>query len=117
MVRGARVPHRQLQYNFDDNYWVGFWTVLVTSALVATTLLVFCIVVFKINVWKEIFGKPADTSKRPAAYGILIACVGFVLLAMVYYVRHSGGLIGVGSDAVQTGERYNSVLTDGSLPP
>ena len=108
-----RVPHKNLQKNFDDNFWVGFWATLVACALVVITLFVFCVVVFKVNIKDQIAGK-GDPAQRPVILGVMIGCVGLVLVAMMYYVRQSGGLIGVGADAIQTGERGNTVLTDGS---
>ena len=108
-----RVPARELHRNFQDNYWLGFGVVALTAVLVVFTSFVVIDVFFHVPIFQVLLGgHPKDAHKKPLAIGLLAAGVGCVLIALLYYMHRQGGLVGVGADALQTGERYNPVLTD-----
>ena len=62
-----------------------------------------------IPVFKVLFSpgslSPAEKKKRTIAIIVLLSSIGILVLTIVWYVLRQGGLMGVGADSVQTGNR------------
>ena len=50
--------------------------------------------------------------RRPAAVAIISAIALLLIITIIYYTRSQGGVLAAGTDAKQTGQRYNPHLTN-----
>lgn len=98
------VPTKQAGKNFDANYWRGFRLTVMVSVLLLIVALFVLSAIFKTDLLGVVLGdKEAGPKAKGIAYGILGLILVVILGAFAYYVRKQGGLLGIGSDARQTG--------------
>ena len=105
------IPTRGLQQNFDENFWMGFWVVLLVGAIALLAAMFALDVFFNLPLFEIVFKSskaltPKQERNKPAAVAVLVGALSLMILAVLYYVHRQGGLQGVGGDALQTAPYY-----------
>lgn len=108
------VPNRKLQQNQEDNFWNGVWFIAIVVVICVPAMLYAIQVIFGIPTFSVILGDVPSKmrDKRSAAVAIISAIAILVVISIVYYTRSQGGVSAAGTDAKQTGQRYNPHLTN-----
>ena len=98
------VPTRQAEKNFDANYWRGFRLSLLVFVALLIILLFVMGAIFKTDMIGVVLGDQKATAKeKGTAYTIIVLICVSIFVFLVLYIRKQGGLLGLGSDAKQTG--------------